>query len=234
MPLIVLLTICFASHANAAIVTATMAADVQADFRNQSQSDHSSVLSDTIGATASQGNSTTSTSLAYAFDFGAGQLTANSLIIAEKTQNRGRGGDHSGSISMVFDFQVDSQMSYSLDGTWGFLDNSTSGTADSLTYLLTGPSGTIVAGATTVSTGIGADSFSETGILNAGTYQLSFQADLNERFNNRSLAQAGWTVDRFKLTEVSAIPEPSSMVFFGLLSAVLATRRRRSKTAPVA
>lgn len=213
---------------------ATMTADVQAEVRGQTQNDSSSALVNTIGASVLQGNSTTNTTLAYAFDSGAEQLAANSIIIAEKAQNRGRGGDHFGSSSLVFDFQIDSQMEYLLDGTWGFLDNSTSGTADSLTYLLTGPSGTIVAGATTVSTGIGADSFSETGILNAGAYQLSFQADLNERFNNRGLAQAGWTVDRFKLTEVSAIPEPSSMVFFGLLSAVLATRRRRSKTAPVA
>ena len=218
-----------AGNADAAIVTSTMSASLEARLKNKTDVASSTALTDAISGIESKGNSYTETSLSYSFGTGSGLLTGNSLITAEKTADAKKGEDHYGRSSMVFDFGVDEDTSFSLLGNWGFFNNNIADTPDSLNYVLTGPVGTIVSSSTTTDTGIAADSFSESGLLTAGNYQLSFQAELSERHDETAVSSAGWTISSFQLTTVTSVPEPSSLVFLGLLSVVLVSGSRRRR-----
>ena len=221
-----LMAFAIATTSNAAIVTASMAADTQARIRTATDSDVSSSLIDSFSSNASIDNSVTNSALAYSFDTNSGSLTASSLLTANKTVSARRGGDHLGSSSMSLTFQVDADTNCSMAGNWGF-SGASFDLADSLTYTLRDDSATLITSSTTSNGGVGSAAFNESLTLPTGTYQLSFQSSLSETFNRQDFAQVGWTINRFQLSPVTAIPEPSGVFFFGLLSVVLISRRRR-------
>ncbi|MCO8124631.1 PEP-CTERM sorting domain-containing protein [Stieleria sp. TO1_6] len=228
-----LIAACFAYSAassSAAVVTANVSASVQANFEGKTDSAVSSALSDSISASSVELNSQTTSGINYSFDLANGALSASSLITTEKLVSAKRGGFHHGASSFLLDFQIDSEMEYSLHGTWGFFGNSNSAPPDSLGFVFSGPDGTIINRTSGVAGGTNAGAFNEVGTIGAGTYQLAFQSELNETFNSQDVARVGWAIEGFQLnstTTLSAVPEPSAVIFLGLLSALGIGRRKR-------
>lgn len=224
-----LLCLCFGTRqSGAAIVSSTLSASADAVFRVSSDASTSSKAADTVSALAFSDNSYSYSENAYSFDAGSGLLTAEMVLITEKYSSSRRGGDHSASSSLTFDFEIDSDTQFEIQGSWGFNQASTSGTADQLSFTLEGPSGTVANAFTAINSGNNAETLSATGLLSAGAYRLTLQAELNERITRRDFATAGMTIDRFQLTEVSAIPEPGYVAFLACGSMVILCRRRRS------
>lgn len=187
-----------ASVCQADLVTSSSSGNVYAQFALDVDTNSSTAPSAGIQALASGNNSFTQTALTYAFDLPNLTLTGNSLITAQKTVSARPGGDHTGTSQYLFNFEIDAPMKFDLDGTWGFAGSSGSGT-DTLLYALTGPGGSVASGSTTSNLGVNSDTFSESLTLQAGSYALTFTAELRETINNQDTRLAGWTIDGMTL-----------------------------------
>lgn len=131
---------------------------------------------------------------------------------------------HSASADLSFEFTVSTRTRYDVNGTWGYSGNTPT---DTLTVQLNSASGTVYSDSTTSSGGVNSDSFSDSGILDPGTYTFTLGGGLAETYINAGFASGGWNLASFRLTEVSAIPEPSSAGFLYLLIGFLVHDRRR-------
>ncbi len=233
---ILLLTLTVTAAAKAD-VTATINADVLARFDGTDVTDSSTLLGDSIVAFSSANNSLTDTNQNWNYDAATLTLTGTGTTEAEKTVSAKPGGNHRGTTSLVFNFEIDSDVDYALSGTFGF-SNAINGTDDSITYLLSGPGGTIVSGSATSTDSLNPDSFSHSGTLlnSSGTgttlYTLTMASVLDETLNNAAAVTATWNLTSFQLT--TSAPEPSSFAL--VLSAGIFTcvrRRKRSRRLPV-
>ena len=211
-------------------VTATINGNVLADFDGAPTTDSSTLLVDSVVAFSSAQNSFTDTNQSWNYDATTLTLTGTGTAEAEKTVSAKPGGHHRGTTSLVFNFEIDANVDYSLNGTFGF-SNVINGTDDSISYVLSGPSGTIVSGNTTSTAGIASDSFSHTGTLlnSSGTgttlYTLTMSSVLDETLNNAASVTAGWNLTQFQLT--TSTPEPSALILAILPCVVMTARRRR-------
>lgn len=219
------------------LVTTNVTGDVFADFDGVTDSAMSSANADVIGAFVTAENSFTDADLSWAFDSGTQTLTGSGLVITEKTVSPKPGGAHLGSNSLVFEIEIDGDVDFFLDGTFGF-SAPLNGTNDSILYALTGPGGTVVAGSTTSTAGIASDSFSHMGVLlnNSGTgttvYTLTISSDLAETINNQGTVSAGWALTQFRIV---SSPEPSALWLLGLPAVGLVAyrdKRRRESAIP--
>jgi len=155
----------------AAIVSATVSADVNASFAELDDRHASAALADTLLASSAADHSITGATLDYRFDHVAGTLTARSLLVTTKTVSARRGGTHSGDSSLKLDFEIDRDMEFSLAGFWGFDGNSRSNSPDMLEFELSGTNGVLAGLSTTSQPEASATPFSASGLLAAGQYR---------------------------------------------------------------
>ncbi|MFK7821256.1 MAG: hypothetical protein AB8G99_21255, partial [Planctomycetaceae bacterium] len=162
-----LLGVLIAQPAYADLITVSTNAEVSALFGDFSSTtpntDSSASNSGSVSTSQADNRSFTSADItAFNFDTGTDTFSASALIIAEKTVSARPGGDHTGIASYEVSFTVDSQMDYTLSGTWGFLNNAAAGPADLLTYSLVDSGGaTLDSGSTTAN--VLTDPFSSSG-----------------------------------------------------------------------
>ncbi len=217
--------------AHADLVSTSVVADVYAEFDGATDSASSTASGDTIGAFVAADNSFTDSDQTWAFDSLAQSLTGSGLVVTEKTTSPKPGGRHLGTNSLLFTFEIDRDVDFALDGTFGF-SSALNGTNDSLLYALTGPSGTVVSGSTSSTAGITSDAFSHSGTLlnDSGTgttiYTLAISSSLDEPINNQGSVSAGWQLTAFQITST---PEPSSILLLGF-SLVIVTIHRKRRT----
>lgn len=222
------LTMLSSTAAVQADVVVSVSADVLAEFDGTPVIDTSTVLTDSIVAFSSAQNSFTQSEQDWAYDATTSTLTGRGEVEAKKSVSAKPGGVHRGTTSLVFDFEIDSTVDYSLNGSFGF-SNVINGTDDSISYVLSGPGGTIVSGSTTSTTGIASDPFSHSGTLlnDSGTgttlYTLTFSSVLNETLNNEAAVIAGWNIAAF--TIATSAPEPSAVALMLPIGLVLCFRR---------
>lgn len=205
--------------------------DVTADFDGTVDSDTSSAQPGALIVTASGNNSQTQTDVDWSWD--GTSLTGSSQGTAEKTVSARPGGDHTSSSVFSFSFDIDADSTFQLTGLWG--TNNLSGTDDSLTYLFTGPSGTVTTATSGGTSGVTSESISSSGIITPGSYTLTFTSTLSETINNQQTGVnarvSGWAISEFSIVPV-AVPEPSAAlpVLLAIFSH-LAIRRRSNKDA---
>lgn len=140
-------------------------------------------------------------------------LTGSGLITESRTTT-GTPSTHNGLSTLTINFTTTTNTSLSLGGTWGFV-NDTGQLADSIGWTLTGPSTSLSQNAT--AGGGSSQAFSQTALLNVGTYTFTISANFNERFNS-STRTANWNLTSFNLVSV---PENNPLTFIGLSCSLL-------------
>lgn len=211
-----------ARSCNAAVVnfriTGTTSARVGPFVRNRSSQSASALLQslvyDGIGYTYA----------AQQWQWDGSDLFARSRLITRQIRPWNAPFLHRGSTNLTFEFTVDTQTTFDLNGTWGFQGNTG---ADSLNVQLSGSSGVLFADSTTSTGGLNSDSFTGTGLLNPGTYTFTIGGTLEETYSGRAFAAGGFNLASFRLRPAS-IPEPSTpMLTMGLVLYLARFRGRR-------
>lgn len=152
-------------------------------------------------------------------------LDANGLVTAKRDTETKTASEHSGTSSFLIKFEIDSEMEISICGDWGFSGNTEDG-GDGLRFQLRDETSAIYSDSTTSNTGIASDTFEHTSILGPGTYTWEIRVALTESLTEPQIAQAGWALSKFKLSNV-AVPEPTGLLVLGLGGIAMITRRRR-------
>ena len=206
-------------------VNSTVSAQIETNNGFNSQTATSILNSDSIsvavlGARQTQFSESRASSQ---HDWDGSRLVASSLIEFEKTRNARRGGQHIGQAELVFQFSIDSDYDFFLDGSYGYL--TADGSNDSLSWSLVGNGVSLGSAAGQFGSGINGEAFSASGRLQAGTYTLTLDGSFDESMGRADLRQAGWTLNEFRLT---AVPEPAVGIWaWVVLSLGAAICRRR-------
>ena len=217
--ILIVLTLTMHLPVHGDLISSGILGTTSADFATASDTDNSSLTVSSISSLATADNSYTQSDLSW--NWSNNVLAGSSLLTGEKTVSARPGGEHIGSSDLVLQFTVDSLTNYSLDGTWGFVNIQPGG--DSLSVVLSDGAGTIDSDSTTSTSGINSNAMSMSGTIGAGTYTLSISGLLTETINNQGIAQAGWNITGFSLTN-AAIPEPQTFALLFLLLAACITR----------
>jgi len=214
--------------AKADIVSTSFNSFVQAQIENgggfqtatDSSTANSANLSVSVQGTGQTENSITRSVLDHSWD---GSSFSGALRLdSEKTANAKSGGQHLAEASFQFQFTLDSDYTFLLDGGYGFLD--ADGSGDVLSWSLIGNGVNLTGSPSGV--GVPVESFSESGTLTAGTYTLQFTANLDESLNNSGLRQAGMNAN-LQLNPV-AVPEAPAIVLFLFAACLMMVYYRNS------
>jgi hypothetical protein len=143
----------------------------QAEFDGVSDSDSSSIWTDSLTSNVAQNNSFSESVLSWSWDNPTQCLSANSLLTAEKTVNPKKGGEHAVTSQFTFTFEIDEQASIDFSGTWGF--EGISGSDDLLTLSLTGDVSPAYIENTTSTAGTASDTFTYSSTLERANYKPS-------------------------------------------------------------
>ncbi len=195
--------------------------NVTSEFDGGVQNASSTLATDNLLETVSANNSFTTSDLNWNWD--GSILTGSSETQAEKTVSARPGGNHFGSSTFSFSFDVDQDSMFQLDGFWG--TNNLSPGGDVLQYQLVGPS-SIGPIAATGTTGINSETISNSGSLAPGSYTLTFTSSINETINNQNSSTSGWIITAFSIATV-AVPEPSAVIVLLAITMFCVSQRHR-------
>lgn len=219
---------CHCTHAQASVVSSyTLSAGTFARIGPDSDQDSQPAGANSGSLQSSTSNGTGISNSQVTWNWSNETLTSTSTFLADRTAPSGPPVQFENTGLLRLQFTLSQAASYSLNGTWGFVDIG-DGDDSIAVRLLDSGGGVLFSDAhNTPDTG----SFLSSGTLQAGDYTFELETIMTERLQSRSTNSALWDLARFDLNPVTSTPEPATGGATILILLFCALHRQRRNAA---